>query len=128
MNFSDLADHSGTLVSIIGSFALLCVALIGAIYKLNTRMTAGIVEKLEHHLDDSKKCQASLPYLYAPKVDTEACIAKIFSRQDKLRDEVLPQSYVLRNEMLAWNVVNENGFKAITARLDLVCQKLDRIK
>jgi len=120
MDFKDLAEHSGTLVSLIGSFAILCGILLGAIYKMNAKMVSGII-------DTQKKCQDSLPLLYAPKSDTEIHIAKIFARQDKLRDEILPGTYVLRAEMVAWNQLNENGFKAITARLDMLCIKLDKI-
>jgi hypothetical protein len=120
MDFKDLSQHSGTLVWLIGSFAVLCGILIGAIYKLNNRMIAGIMAT-------QKQCQDNLPLLYAPKLETETHINKLFGRQDKLRDETLPQTYVLRNEMYAWNLVSENGFKAVTARLDAACLKIDRL-
>ena len=120
MDFKDLANHSGTLAWLVGSFAVLCATLIGAIYKLNNRMISGIMAT-------QKQCQDSLPLLYAPKLETETHINKIFGRQDKLRDEILPQNYVLRNEMVAWNLVNENGFKALTARLDTACLKIDKL-
>ena len=120
MDFKDLAENSDTLISLIGSFAFLCGILIAAIYKINTKMLSGV-------LANQKQCMNSLPHLYAPKEDTQKSITTLFDRQSKLRDEILPGTYVLRAEMVAWNQLNENGFKAITARLDTVCLKLDKL-
>jgi hypothetical protein len=122
---SDLAEHTGTLVTIIGLLGTGFAGVIVAIWKLNSSMLAGITAKLDHHLEQAALCQKNLPLMFASRPDAENNFSKLFTRQDRLRDEILPRDYLRRDELAAWNQLNENGFKAIAERLDIVSRRLD---
>jgi hypothetical protein len=124
---SDLAEHAGSLVTLIGALVSVCAFLIVAIWKLNGMMIKSVTDKLEKHLIDSRTCQENLPKTYAAISHIEPQMTILFDRQNRLREEILPRDFVRRDELAAWNKMNEKGFDAITDRLDLVSNRIDNL-
>jgi hypothetical protein len=123
----DLAEHAGTLVALLGGFAAICAGLVGAIYKLNSGLITELRASLDVHLADSKRCQENLPLRFAAKPDTDTAIATLFSRQNKLREETLPVTYMRKGDMEAWVILNEKTFTVFTARLDAFSARIDKL-
>lgn len=124
---SDLAEHAGTLVSLLAGFAVICGGLVAAIYKMNTALIGAIRTSLDAHLAESRECQRSLPIRFAAKPDMDTAIATLFSRQNKLREVTLPGTYLRKGEMEAWVVLNEKTFTVFTSRLDTFSHRIDKL-
>ena len=124
---NDLAEHAGTLVALLGGFAAICAGLVAAIYKMNASLISELRTALEVHLADSKRCQENLPIRFAAKQDTDTAIATLVSRQNQLREETLPSTYLRKGEMEAWVVLNEKTFTIFTARLDAFSTRIDKL-
>jgi hypothetical protein len=124
---NDLAEHAGTLVALIGAFAFVCLGLVAAIYKLNNSLIASVKEGLEAHLIESRDCQRHLPERFASKPDTDTAIATLFRRQNTLREDTLPVTYMRKGDMEAWVVLNEKIFATFTTRLDAFSTRIDKL-
>ena len=124
---NDLAEHSGTLVALLGGFSTLCIALIVVIYKMNVNLIAEIRAGLNIHLIDSKECQESLAVRFASKPEVDAAISTLFKRQNILREETLPGGYLRKSDMEAWVILNEKTFSLFTSRLDTFSIRIDKL-
>ena len=124
---NDLSEHAGSLVTLLGSLAVVCTVLVGAIYKLNSSMVDKIQKGLELHLAESRECQKELPLRFASKPDTDTAIATLFKRQNTLREETLPVVYMRKGDMDAWVVLNEKTFALFTSRLDIFSARIDKL-
>ena len=124
---SDMAEHATTLVALLGGFAVVCGGLVTAIYKMNTALIGAIRDSLEAHLAESRECQKSLPQRFASKPDTDIAIATLFSRQNKLREDTLPTTYMRKGDMEAWVILNEKTFAVFTSRLDTFGNRIDKL-
>ena len=124
---SDLAEHANTLVALIGGFAVVCGGLVAAIYKMNTALIGAIRESLDAHLLESRECQKSLPIRFASKPDTDIAIATLFRRQNTLREETLPVTYMRKGDMEAWVILTEKTFAVFTTRLDTFSARIDKL-
>jgi hypothetical protein len=91
--FSDLAEHTGTLIVIIGFIVSVCGILIGAVYKI----TFTIMENLKQDLFDM------INKLDGKIGDVWEEISKIRDKQTVLREE-LPKEYIR---------VDGEGYKAL---------------
>ena len=123
---SDLAEHAGTLVALLGGFAAICAGLVTAIYKMNSKLISELKAGLDTHLADAKRCQESLPLRFASKPDTDTAIATLFRRQNSLREETLP-TYMRKGDMEAWVILNEKTFSVFTTRLDVFSARIDKL-
>ena len=124
---NDLAEHAGTLVTLLGGFAVICGGLVAAIYKLNSALIKAVRDSLEAHLTESRECQKNLPIRFASKTDTDAAIAQLYSRQNKLRESTLPETYMRKGDMEAWVILNEKTFSLFTSRLDSFSTRIDKL-
>jgi hypothetical protein len=149
--FTDLAEHSGTLVTLIGFLVLTCISLVAIIYrKLNSgvaevkadtiaaitnfhtelsREVRLVGEGLRRHLDDAADCQRNLPKTYMSKEEGDRQITILFARQNDLRERTLPQDYVRRTELEALSLsltkLIDRGFSDIATRVDKLSDRLD---
>ena len=124
---NDLAEHAGTLVALLGGFAIICGGLVTAIYKLNAALIKSVKDGLEAHLSESRRCQDSLPVRFASKTDTDTAIAQLYSRQNRLREQTLPETYMRKGDMEAWVILNEKTFSIFTSRLDAFSARIDKL-
>ena len=124
---NDLAEHAGTLVALVGSFAIVCGGLVAAIYKLNAALIKSVRDSLDAHLTESRDCQKRLPERFASKFDTDTAIAQLYSRQNKLREFTLPETYMRKGDMEAWVILNEKTFSIFTGRLDAFSARIDKL-
>jgi hypothetical protein len=150
--FNDLAEHTGTLLTLLGGLAIICGGLISVIYrKLNSgvadikadtmavigdfkeelsKSIGDVGTGLHQHLEDAAACQKSLPKLYLNKDDGDRQIALLFSRQNDLRERTLPQDYVRRTEMEALSKsmtqLIDRGFGDMATRIDKLSDRLDK--
>jgi hypothetical protein len=138
--FQDLAEHTGTLITLLGGLATICIALIVVIYR---KLNAGVEEiknelskevgavraGLSKHLEDSSECQKNLPKLYMNKLDADRQFAALFGRQNDLREKTLPQDYVRRTELEQLNKslvqLIDRGFNDLGTRVDKLSDRLD---
>jgi len=90
-------------------------------------LIAAVRDSLEAHLAESRECQRGLPIRFASKPDTDAAIAQLFARQNKLREETLPVTYMRKGDMEAWVVLNEKTFAIFTTRLDTFSARIDKL-
>jgi hypothetical protein len=125
--FTDLAEHAGALVALLGGIAVICMALVGAIYKLNNSLIDRVQGGLEKHLSESRECQKELPIRFAGKSETSEALSILFRRQNQLREEILPGTYMRKGDMDAWVVLNEKTFAMFTARLDMFTIRIDKL-
>ena len=123
----DLSPQVGTLVLLLGIFASICGGLVAAIYKSNSNLIVGITKIVETHLEDSKRCQESLPTRYASKVDTKDALDTLFRRQNTLREDILPKEYIRRDEVQAWALINKETFQVFSDRLDKFGNRIDKL-
>ena len=124
---NDLAEHAGTLVALLGGFAVICGGLVTAIYKLNSAVIKEVRDSLLAHLVESRRCQDSLSLRFASKTDTDTAIAQLYSRQNKLREQTLPETYMRKGDMEAWVILSEKTFSIFTSRLDTVSARIDKL-
>jgi|WetSurMetagenome_2_1015567.scaffolds.fasta_scaffold25774_2 hypothetical protein len=150
--FTDLAEHTGTLVAILGCLLVICGGLIAIVYR---KLDQGVAEVksdtisaiksfheelskevnsvgqgLNKHLVDAVECQRNLPKLYMSKEDGIRDIALLFSRQNDLRERTLPHDYVRRTEMEALSQsltrLIDRGFNDLGTRVDKLSDRLDQ--
>ena len=150
--FTDLGEHIGSIISLLGGLVIICGILIAVIYKkLNqgvaevktdtikaisnyhdemSKEVQAIAVGLNKHLSDSADCQRNLPKLYLSKDDGERRIDLLFSRQNDLREHTLPQDYVRRTEMDALSrsltQLIDRGFSDMATRVDKLSDRLDK--
>ncbi len=126
--FTDLSEHTGTLIAIISTLLVIAGVLIGAIWmvvsKLAMNLKTDILKmlsdyghRLESHIDQSN--------LYALKSDIEPKFTEIFSRQDYLRTSILP-TFQRKEDMNTWGKIMEQGFKDLGERVAAISQRLDK--
>jgi|WetSurMetagenome_2_1015567.scaffolds.fasta_scaffold38931_5 hypothetical protein len=107
-NFHDLAEHTGTLVVLIGFVITLCLALVGTIYKIMMKIALTLKEDI---LNMIAKVESRIGDVWDE-------IAEIRKRQDMLR-ETLPKEY-LRLDGPGYKTLNdgidriEGHFEAFT--------------
>lgn len=77
--FSDLGEHIGTVVAFAGFLLLMCISLVGVIYKIALTLKADILKMIDK-LDDK------LESVWGE-------ISKIKDKQDLLREQ-LPKEYI----------------------------------
>lgn len=124
---NDLAEHAPTLVALLGGFAFVCGGLVAAIYKMNSALISAVRLSLDAHLIESRECQKTLPVRFASKPDTDTAIATLFRRQNSLREETLPTTYMRKGDMEAWVILNEKTFAIFTNRLDTFSVRIDKL-
>ena len=81
--FSDLSEHTGTLIVIIGFVVSLCIALVGTIYKIMMRIALTLKSDI---LEMIAKVDGRIGDVWEE-------IGEIRKRQDSLREQ-LPKEYL----------------------------------
>ena len=124
--WADLAEHTGTLVTILGALVILVLAILGGIWKIGTKLIFAfkddvfklinkIDEKIDIHLDEQDK--------YALRSTIEPEIKQLYDRQYELRTTILP-TFQKKEDMVTWGQIMKQGFADMKDRIDALSKRI----
>ena len=126
-SFSDLAEHTGTLVILIGTEFGLLVILLGGIWKIGRWLLSTFkddVFTLIGQIDNKVEELVQKSVEYALKKEVDPKISQIEERQFQLRTSILP-SYQKKEDMDTWGKIMTQGFCDMKDRIDAISRRLD---
>jgi len=128
--WADLAEHTGTLVALLGGMAVIIGALFIAFYKLFTRIAFTLKDDIFRMLEVMDKRLENQETVLGSCVTWEQLkpeLQSITDRQLDLRQNILPRDYMRKSDMEPWSLLIKQGFDDIGKRVDAISHRLDGI-